>query len=1353
MAGPKPQTSNRKRAAPDTDVPHYKKSKTSSTETKPWEKPKQTEGGATAAFKSSLVSEEVSFPRGGGSSLTPLEYKEITGEARKQADADAATEAASSSKKIRDPKKRKDREIKAAKAAKAAAPKQDGDFFRVEHLNYKKLSVGTPLLGRVHSIHPLHLVLSLPNQIFAHVPITHISRQLTERLQASADSASDSDEEDDEDNDDVPSLDELFKVGQYVRGRVSMVYGMGTSSPEGLEGWKPKDQIERDCRRVEVSLVPEVVNNGVAIGDLEPGFCLTAAVKSVEDHGYLLDLGLTIEGFLPFKDAKEFTPNSVSKDGQHLEVGHLINCTVTSVAENKRTCTFTLSPIKQSQSTLTNLTSITSLLPGALCSAIITAVIPDSGLNLKLLGFFSGSVDTYHLPANIDLAKEAEGALKVGKKIKVRVLYESMNVGDGESEKRFGCSLKEHILEFNEQEGKDCVVGEILEEVEVKRVEGEWGLVVENQEGRRGFAHIAQVSDEHIPHLSSTAGPFALGTTHRARVIGHSSLDNLLQLSLKSSVLNQNFLRVEDVTIGQFMKGTVKRLTEKGLFLDVGGNVDGVVWPTQYADIRLKNPERRFKVGSSVKCRVLNTEVEKNRVVLTMKKALLESELPIVTSFDDARPHMITDGTVTKILEKGLLVDLYGTIRAYVPVAEASESFVTRLDESFFVGKPVKVKLTWVDRENLKITASIKKAVVGTDENTSSADAAPKKERVPKEIVSVASFEKDTKVEGTLIAIHSQHLLLTLEPSKAQALLSQANAARNMKITVEELKKTIKVGDNFDGLIVISKDEAKGLVFVAHGLSQAEKDEKARAKAERKLKPKKITLGSFKEGDEVEAIVKKVENYGIFLRIEDSSVSGLCHKSEISDDPSAKYETVSKAFREGDKVKALVLSVDIKAKKIAFSLKASHFSGDLEMANGEDDDEEDDDDEEEEDDDEEDGEQEDAQAEDKDEEEADELDEEYESDDEVVTFPVDEDVKKTTKKAVKSAPSSGALNLSGGFNWNADDSDNEGGSDSDSDDEDVAPVASTSQIVAPKKKKVIQEDLTGDLHTKTPESTADFERLLIGAPNSSFLWIQYMSFQLSMSEVQKAREIAQRALKAIGFREEEEKLNVWIALLNLENSYGTEEEVEACFKKAIQFNEPETVHLRMAGIFEQSEKFEKAEEIFKRAIKKFSQSPPIWTAFAEYYMNRGDAEAARELLPRAMKSLPKLDHVGIITKFAQLEYRVGDAERGKTIFEGVIDSYPKRLDLWNVYIDLEAKAGDIHSVRSLFDRLLARKLTQKKAKSVFKKWMEIERRLAVPGDESGTEMVKTRAIAFVQKLAGVSSESAQDGGDMEMDDE
>lgn len=69
-----------------------------------------------------------------------------------------------------------------------------------------------------------------------------------------------------------------------------------------------------------------------------------------------------------------------------------------------------------------------------------------------------------------------------------------------------------------------------------------------------------------------------------------------------------------------------------------------------------------------------------------------------------------------------------------------------------------------------------------------------------------------------------------------------------------------------------------------------------------------------------------------------------------------------------------------------------------------------------------------------------------------------------------------------------------------------------------------------------------------------------------------------------------------------------------------------------------------------------------------------------------------------ISKFAQLEYKLGDPERGKTIFEGIIDSHPKRWDSWSIYLDMEATQGDIASLRNIFDRVLALKMTSHKAK-------------------------------------------------------
>lgn len=85
---------------------------------------------------------------------------------------------------------------------------------------------------------------------------------------------------------------------------------------------------------------------------------------------------------------------------------------------------------------------------------------------------------------------------------------------------------------------------------------------------------------------------------------GYFPFDGLLQLSMKPSVLEQKFLQVSDVQVGEAIKGTIKKLTDSGLFVSLSGNIDGVVWPNHYADIALKHPSKRFKAGVNIKCRV-----------------------------------------------------------------------------------------------------------------------------------------------------------------------------------------------------------------------------------------------------------------------------------------------------------------------------------------------------------------------------------------------------------------------------------------------------------------------------------------------------------------------------------------------------------------------------------------------------------------------------------------------------------------------------------------------------------------------------------------------------------------------------
>lgn len=86
--------------------------------------------------------------------------------------------------------------------------------------------------------------------------------------------------------------------------------------------------------------------------------------------------------------------------------------------------------------------------------------------------------------------------------------------------------------------------------------------------------------------------------------MGYYPLDGLLQLTMRQSILDQKFLQVGEVQVGEIIKGTVKKLTDSALFVSMSGNVDAVIWPTHYADITLKHPQKRFKPGSSIKCRV-----------------------------------------------------------------------------------------------------------------------------------------------------------------------------------------------------------------------------------------------------------------------------------------------------------------------------------------------------------------------------------------------------------------------------------------------------------------------------------------------------------------------------------------------------------------------------------------------------------------------------------------------------------------------------------------------------------------------------------------------------------------------------
>ena len=128
------------------------------------------------------------------------------------------------------------------------------------------------ILGQIITVQPLALIVSLPCQLFAHVPITQISSQLTTLLESMEEDVDGEsyDEDDDEFKTRPPSLSELFHPGQYIRAIVTAVHPPGTINATGIA--KARDEASKASRRVELSLVPGCVNVDVHKADLRPGF-------------------------------------------------------------------------------------------------------------------------------------------------------------------------------------------------------------------------------------------------------------------------------------------------------------------------------------------------------------------------------------------------------------------------------------------------------------------------------------------------------------------------------------------------------------------------------------------------------------------------------------------------------------------------------------------------------------------------------------------------------------------------------------------------------------------------------------------------------------------------------------------------------------------------------------------------------------------------------------------------------------------------------------------------------------------------------------------------------------------------
>jgi rRNA biogenesis protein RRP5 len=258
-----------------------------------------------------------------------------------------------------------------------------------------------------------------------------------------------------------------------------------------------------------------------------------------------------------------------------------------------------------------------------------------------------------------------------------------------------------------------------------------------------------------------------------------------------------------------------------------------------------------------------------------------------------------------------------------------------------------------------------------------------------------------------------------------------------------------------------------------------------------------------------------------------------------------------------------------------------------------------------------------------------------------------------------------------------------------------------------------------------------------------------MAFHLATANISGAKDVAERAFERISFRQEGERLNVWCAYLTLELKYGSDDGLQKAVDRACQHNNPKHVYLRVCEMLEReaaatsyaTDATLRAGGMFLRMCKKFKTKKKVWLAYVEFLLKSKREEEANAVSKKALLSLPPYKHVETMTKVASLIFEFGDAERARTLFEGLLAKYPKRLDVLFVFLDKEVKHGHVDKARAVFERQTSvdpnggpfkMRLTDKQMKSLFKKWYTFEEQ---HGNDELRGAVKDAARAYVENVA------------------
>jgi small subunit ribosomal protein S1 len=329
---------------------------------------------------------------------------------------------------------------------------------------------------------------------------------------------------------------------------------------------------------------------------------------------------------------------------------------------------------------------------------------------------------------------------------------------------------------------------------------------------------------------------------------------------------------------GDVVRGIVGRKIKGGLLVDVGVPV---FLPASQVSLR-RTADISEYIGKEIEARIIKIDEQRMNIVVSRRKLVEEQrEAAKKKLLEEIQEGEIRHGVVKNIADFGAFVDL-GGIDGLLHITDMSWTRINHPSEAVSIDQEIEVMVLRVDREKERIALGLK-------------------QRLPSPWDELElKYPVGSKVKGKVTNVTSYGAFVQLE-NGLEGLVHVSEMSWTRR--VNHPSEVVKVGDEVEVVILeINKEKQE----IGLGMKQAETN------------PWDLVEEKYPPGTSVEGKVRNLTNYGAFVELEEG-IDGLLHISDMS--WTKKVTHPSELIKEGDKLKAVVLSVDREKKRISLGMK------------------------------------------------------------------------------------------------------------------------------------------------------------------------------------------------------------------------------------------------------------------------------------------------------------------------------------------------------------------------------------------------------------------------------------------------